>query len=92
VEVVPFAAPFCTRRLTELGYPPVIRSASGAPVVTDNGNLILDCQVKAITDPAGLDRTLRELPGVVGTGLFVAMAHAVLVWESGRVRTLTRGR
>jgi ribose 5-phosphate isomerase A len=92
VEVVPFAAPFCTRRLTELGYPPVIRSASGAPVVTDNGNLILDCQVNAIADPAGLDRTLRELPGVVGTGLFVAMAHAVLVWESGRVRTLTRGR
>jgi hypothetical protein len=29
---------------------------------------------------------------VVGTGLFVAMAHAVMVWENGRVRTLTRAR
>jgi ribose 5-phosphate isomerase A len=92
VEVVPFAAPFCARRLTELGYPPVVRSQGGAPVVTDNGNLILDCQVKAIADPGGLDRTLREVPGVVGTGLFVAMAHAVMVWDNGRVRTLTRAR
>ena len=92
VEVVPFAAPFCARRLTELGYPPVVRSQGGAPVVTDNGNLVLDCQVKAIADPGGLDRTLREIPGVVGTGLFVAMAHAVMVWENGRVRTLTRAR
>jgi ribose 5-phosphate isomerase A len=92
VEVVPFAAPFCTRRLTELGYPPVIRRTGGAPVVTDNGNLILDCPVKAIADPGGLDRTLREIPGVVGTGLFVAMAHAVMVWDNGRVRTLTRSR
>ena len=92
VEVVPFAAPFCTRRLTEVGYPPVVRSTGGAPVVTDNGNLILDCQVKSIADPGGLDRTLREIPGVVGTGLFVAMAHAVMVWDNGRVRTLTRSR
>ena len=63
-----------------------------SPVVTDNGNLILDCAVKAITDPAALDRTLCEIPGVVGTGLFVAMAHAVMVWDGGRVRTLTRDR
>jgi len=92
VEVVPFAAPFCTRRFTELGYPPVIRTTGDAPVITDNGNLILDCQVKTIADPGPLDRTLREIPGVVGTGLFVAMACAVMVWDNGRVRTLTRSR
>jgi ribose 5-phosphate isomerase A len=92
VEVVPFAAPFCTRRFSELGYPPVVRSTGGAPVITDNGNVILDCQVKAIADPGGLDRTLRDIPGVVGTGLFVGMAHAVMVWDDGRVRTLTKSR
>ena len=90
VEVVPFAVPFVTRRLTELGYPPVVRPKDGKPWVTDNGNLILDATVHAITDPAGLDRTLREIPGVVGTGLFVAMAHRVLVWQDGRARTLTK--
>jgi ribose 5-phosphate isomerase A len=90
VEVVTFAMPFCRRRLTELGYPPTLRTKDGAPVVTDNGNLILDCAVGAIPDPGGLDAALRAIPGVVGTGLFVSMAHAVMVWDSGRARTLTR--
>ncbi|TMQ21743.1 MAG: ribose-5-phosphate isomerase RpiA [Candidatus Rokuibacteriota bacterium] len=90
VEVVPFAAPFCARRLRELGYPPVVREKDGRPFVTDNGNLILDAAVRAVTDPGGLDRTLLAIPGVVGTGLFVGMAHAVLVWQDGRTRTLTR--
>jgi ribose 5-phosphate isomerase A len=90
VEVVPFAAPFCRRRLTELGHPPVVREKDGKPFVTDNGNLILDAAVSAITDPAALDRRLLDIPGVVGTGLFVGMAHAVMVWQDGRARTLTR--
>jgi ribose 5-phosphate isomerase A len=90
VEVVPFAMPFCRRRLTELGYPPVVRAKDGSPFVTDNGNLILDAAVRSIPDPAALDATLRAIPGVVGTGLFVGMAHAVMVWDAGRARTLTR--
>jgi ribose 5-phosphate isomerase A len=90
VEVVPFAVPFCTRRLTELGHPPAVRLGDGRPFVTDNGNLILDAAVTAVPDPGALDRTLRDVPGVVGTGLFVNMAHAVLVWQDGRARTLTR--
>jgi ribose 5-phosphate isomerase A len=90
VEVVPFAVPFVTRRLTELGYPPVLRPKNGKPWVTDNGNLILDASVKSIPDPAKLDRTLLDIPGVVGTGLFVGMAHLVMVWQDGRARTLTK--
>lgn len=90
VEVVPFAAPFCRRRLAELGYPPTTRVKDGAPLVTDNGNLILDCAVNSITDPGALDAVVRAIPGVVGTGLFVSMAHAVMVWDRGRTRTLMR--
>jgi ribose 5-phosphate isomerase A len=90
VEVVPFAVPFVTRRLTELGFPPVVRQHDGKPFVTDNGNRILDAAVRSITDPGGLDRTLLAIPGVVGTGLFVGMAHLVMVWQDGRARTLTR--
>jgi ribose 5-phosphate isomerase A len=92
VEVVPFAMPFCRRRCTELGYTPAVRAKDGAPFVTDNGNLILDCAVGSIPDPAALDATLRAIPGVVGTGLFVGMAHAVMVWDGGRARTLVRTR
>ena len=90
VEVVPFALPFCRRRLTELGHTPTVRAKDGSTFVTDNGNLILDAAVGAIPDPAALDATLRAIPGVVGTGLFVGMAHAVMVWDGGRARTLTR--
>jgi ribose 5-phosphate isomerase A len=90
VEIVPFALPFCRRRLTELGHPPTLRAKDGAPLVTDNGNLILDAAVTAIADPGALDATLRAIPGVVGTGLFVGMAHEVMVWDDGRARTLTR--
>ena len=88
--MVPFAVPFVARRLTELGYPPVVRDKNGKPWVTDNGNLILDAAVRAIPDPGTLDRTVRDIPGVVGTGLFVGMAHLVMVWQDGRARTLTK--
>jgi ribose 5-phosphate isomerase A len=90
VEVVPFAAGFCRRRLAEAGCDPVLRSRGSAPVLSDNGNLIFDCAVGPIADPAGLDEILRRIPGVVGTGLFVGAAHVALVADGGRVTTLTR--
>jgi ribose 5-phosphate isomerase A len=90
IEVVPFAAGFCRRRLADEGYPPVLRKNGAAPVVTDNGNLILDCAVGPIADAPRLDLTLRSIPGVVGSGLFVGMAHTVLVWDEGRVTTMSR--
>jgi ribose 5-phosphate isomerase A len=90
VEIVRFGLPFAQRRLGELGFPATMRTKDGGPVVTDNGNLILDCAVRAIADAPALEATIRAIPGVVGTGLFIAMADTVLVWDGGRARTLTR--
>ena len=90
VEVVPFAVQFCRRRLADAGYAPAVRLHDGAPVRTDNGNLILDCAVGPIGDPPRLEETLRSIPGVIGTGLFLGMAHTVLAWDQARVATLTR--
>jgi ribose 5-phosphate isomerase A len=90
VEVVPFGATLCARRLTGLGLPPTLRSAGGRPYVTDNGNHILDCAVRAIADPRRLDAEILSIPGVVGTGLFVQMADVVLVQEGDSVKTLRR--
>src|SRR5437867_7593456 len=90
LEVVPFAAGPCRRRLEALGYPATLRTADGAPVVTDNGNRLLDCRVGPIADPAALEAALRATPGVVGTGLFIGMMPAVLMWDGSRCRTLTR--
>lgn len=90
IEVVPFAAGFCRRRLTEEGYGPVLRTNGSAPVVTDNANLIFDCAVGPIADATRLDRSLRAIPGVVGTGLFLGMADTVLVWGEGHITTMSR--
>lgn len=79
VEVVPFARPLCERRLAALGCRPVVWAKDGTPQLTDNGNLILDCGIDAIDDPARLEADLRAIPGVVGTGLFLGMTDDVLV-------------
>jgi len=92
VEVVPFALPLCRRRLAALGCPPVVRQAGGRPARSDNGNLLLDCAVGPLQDPAALEREIRAIPGVVDTGLFLGTAEIVLVAEGDGVRVLQRAR
>jgi ribose 5-phosphate isomerase A len=93
VEVLPFAAPFCRRRIEQLAVPgglrPVLRGGE-QPFVTDNGNWILDCALQPQDDPAALERALCAIPGVIDTGLFLGLATLVLVAEGGKVRELRR--
>jgi ribose 5-phosphate isomerase A len=49
------------------------------PVVTDQGNLILDVRFAEIPDPAGMERALKMIPGTLENGLFVGLARRVLV-------------
>ncbi len=92
VEVVPFARALVQRRMVELGCKGIERlDENGASYRTDNGNLILDAEVGPIDDPATLDRALLEIPGVLGTGLFVGMADAVVVQRGDGVEVLKRG-
>ena len=90
VEIVPYAAPLLQRQLAALGAWPALRlnDARLGPFITDNQNWIVDLRVEPLADPAAFDARVRALPGVVDTGLFLAMADAVLVAEPGAVRTL----
>jgi ribose 5-phosphate isomerase A len=93
VEVIPFGVSLATRMIKALDLRPQVREERGEKYITDNGNLILDCGVKKIANPGRLDRELREIPAIVGTGLFVGMADIVLIAEaSGKIRTLKRKR
>ena len=92
VEVVPFGASACARKLRALGYEAQLREADGAPVENDNGNAILDCRVGAIHDPVALERSLVEIPGVIGTGLFLGMVETVVIEHPDRVEVRERGR
>jgi ribose 5-phosphate isomerase A len=86
VEVVPFGLSLCSRRLTALGIAPKLRLASdGKPYVSDNGNYILDAQIKNVDRPADLERQLLDVPGVVGTGFFLGMATTILIQHGGDV-------
>lgn len=91
VEVIPFGAALARERLRALGCEPVLRkTAGGEPYLTDNDNLILDCKVEPIDRPGELDAAITTIPGVLGTGLFVGMATAVVVQRGDDVEVLRR--
>ncbi len=92
VEIAPFALPLCERRLRELGCQPRLWKEGTRIGTTDNGNYILDCVVKSISDPARLESDLRAIPGVVGTGLFLGMADTVLVGDGDGLRLIEEKR
>lgn len=91
VEVLDFGRALCTRRLAVLGCEAVVRTGDDRRVLhTDNGNPILDCKVSGIADPAGLEAEILAIPGVLGTGLFVGMADAVIVQDGDAVEVKRR--
>ena len=81
VEVVPFALPLCQHRLKLLDCDPVVYAPDGRLFLTENGNAILDCHVGVIPRAGELELQIRAIPGVVGTGLFLGLAHTVLVGD-----------
>jgi ribose 5-phosphate isomerase A len=90
VEVLPGARSAVARRVREAGGEPVLRAAErkDGPVVTDNGNLVLDCDFGTIADPTGLAARLDAVPGVVEHGLFVELADEVHVGTNRGVRVV----
>jgi ribose 5-phosphate isomerase A len=75
VEVIPMARTLVARQLAAAGGRPVWREGC----VTDNGNHILDVHGLTIADPAGLERQLNQITGVVTVGLFAARPADVLL-------------
>jgi ribose 5-phosphate isomerase A len=90
VEVVPFGWQTTAARLGALGCVPVPRTAGTEPFHTDNGNMILDCQVNGIDDPAALERAMCSVVGVVETGLFLGMATTALVAKADGLRRIEK--
>ncbi|WP_172253039.1 ribose-5-phosphate isomerase RpiA [Saccharibacillus deserti] len=91
VEIVPFAYEWTLDALRSLGLKPELRMADGEIYVTDNGNYIADCGGVPITDPAALHASLNAIAGVVENGLFVDMAHTVIVGRAdGSIDTISR--
>ena len=85
------------RHLRALGLTATLRQRAddSGPYITDNGNVILNAALASpIADGRSahaLQARLREIPGIVDTGLFLGTAERVLVGRAdGRVDVLTR--
>ena len=99
VEVVPFGLALARRRLARLGLAGEVRTvpettghpgAEKTPFQSDNGNIIIDCRCRALDDPKDLERQIRDIPGVVDTGLFLGMAQTILIGhDDGTVEVRT---
>lgn len=74
VEVIPMAVNAVARQLRALGGEPKLRDFT-----TDNGCKILDVAGLSIKDPAALEKTINQIPGVVTVGLFAARGADVLL-------------
>jgi ribose 5-phosphate isomerase A len=66
-----------------------LRLKNGAPFVTDGGHLIIDASFGRIPDPNALQHALRDIPGVVETGLFIGLCDMAIVASPAGIEILT---
>jgi len=82
VEVVKFGWEVVANRVTSMGGKYTVRQRDGQNYVTDNGNYILDCDFYPIENAPELEKTLKMIPGVVEVGLFINLAHTLIMGHS----------
>jgi ribose 5-phosphate isomerase A len=81
VEVLPFAYGYVVKKLSSI-CKPKLREGKGkvGPIITDNGNFILDCDFGVIENPEAVEKELRSIAGVVENGIFLSeLIDAVIV-------------
>ncbi|MHA1905774.1 MAG: ribose 5-phosphate isomerase A [Candidatus Thorarchaeota archaeon] len=93
VEILPFSLGVVQKKITDMGITPTVRQAQKkmGPVVTDNGNFILDLKFsEPIQDPVKVAIDLKMIPGVVETGLFIGMTDEVHIGTEDGARVLKK--
>ena len=93
IEVIPFGYVPILKKLEKLGGKPVLRMAKAkvGPIVSDNGNFIIDVDFGLIESPSDMNDKLLKIPGVVDTGLFVGMASKAYIGQKdGKVVILQK--
>ncbi|GAB1386584.1 ribose-5-phosphate isomerase RpiA [Melaminivora sp.] len=89
VEVIPMATAQIARRFAQLGGQARLRLKDGQPLVTDNGQHILDVTGLAINDPLGFESQVNQWPGLVTVGVFAHQkASLCLMGTASGVRRL----
>jgi len=90
VEVIPMAQSVVSRQLSLLGGQPKLRLKDGKPLITDNGNVIIDVHGLDITKPVAMEALMNNIVGIVTVGLFAKQgANVCLLGTEQGVKTLT---
>jgi len=92
LEILPFSSGTVILRVKALGAEGTIRSGKGklGPVITDNGNFIIDASFGSLSDPVKIDAELKAIPGVLETGLFLGYADTAYIGTPDGVKKLLR--
>ena len=89
VEVIPMATARVMRQFEAMGGTAAVRLKDGRPLVTDNGQHIVDVKGLKITDPVAFETDVSQWPGVVTVGVFAHQkAQVCLLGTSDGVKTL----
>jgi len=89
VEVIPMAARHIARRFKAMGGEATLRLKDGQPLVTDNGQHILDVRGLQVTDPLAFESRINQWPGVVTVGVFAHQKASVcLLGTAAGVKTI----
>ncbi len=90
VEVIPMAVARLQRQFARMGGQARVRLKDGVPLVTDNGQHILDVTGIQIHDPLAFESEVNQWPGVVTVGVFAHQkAQVCLLGSASGVQTLT---
>jgi ribose 5-phosphate isomerase A len=89
VEVIPMAAARIMRQFAAMGGQASVRMKEGKPLVTDNGQHILDVRGLKISDPLSFESAVNQWPGVITVGVFAHQKASVcLLGTAAGVKTL----
>jgi ribose 5-phosphate isomerase A len=89
VEVIPMASNQLIRQFAAMGGVAQLRLKDGVPLVTDNGQHLLDVKGLTISDPLGFETEVNQWPGVVTVGVFAHQrAKVCLLGTASGVKTL----
>jgi ribose 5-phosphate isomerase A len=92
LEVIPEARRTVSDHVKKYNGIPVLRMAErkDGPVITDNGNFILDVNFGSVEDPEYLEKELNSIPGVVENGIFAGIVDEVIVGTKEGLKTLKK--
>lgn len=92
IEVLPFALSLVKNKITSLGGTPIVREGKGklGPIITDNGNVIIDTNFGVIQNPQELSVKIKMIPGVIETGFFIDLTDIAYIAAGNKIEKIQK--